>query len=341
MRRALCLFALGFSAAGCGGDTPIARLGLEPGPTRTAGELALGYPEVARVTLRWQPLAALPADGSGPPLVFVHLIDEAGAVVRTFDHPYPAPWRPGARVEDPVELYQSALAPPMPPGRYRLSAGLYRQGAERYRLETMGEEVADREYALATVTVAGAGPDLPSIEGSGDWLTVEPGADRQVLASRWLAGEGDLVVAGARAPGSLWLRLWVPVADHPDARLEFAEGDHEQEVRLTTICGGAAVVVTGPGLHEIEVPVDPRDREDGRRARVAEPAADTEEPAAEPKRGEPASAEPTRAEAASAEPVSAAAGDPCPVTLSTNFHLLGPEGGARRAVRLETVAWRR
>jgi hypothetical protein len=31
----------------------------------------------------------------------------------------------------------------------------------------------------------------------------------------------------------------------------------------------------------------------------------------------------------------------CRVLLSTNFHLLGPEGGARRAVRLETVAWRR
>lgn len=303
MRRALRLLALGLSAAGCGGgDDPVARLGFEAPLARAAGgELALGYPEVVRVTLLWEPLAALPESGTGPPLVFVHLIDESGSVVRTFDHPFPETWRAGAEVEDPVELYQSALAPPLPGGRYRLSAGLYRQGADRYPLEAMGEEIAAREYELTAVTAAEAASGLPAIAAAGDWLPLEPGADRQVLASRWLAGPGELVVEGAREAGSLWLRLWIPVADHPDARLELAGGAHEQEVRITTPCGGATVAVTGPGRHQVELPVDPADREAGT--------------------GE--------------------ADDRCPVMLATNFHLLGPEGGARRAVRLETVAWRR
>ena len=301
MRRALCLLALGLSAAGCGGETPIARLGFDSGRARVAapGDLSLAYPEVVRVNLSWEPLTGLPEDGTGPPLVFVHLIDDAGAVVRTFDHPYPAPWRPGAEIEDPVDLYQSALAPPLPAGRYRLSVGLYRQGGDRYPLETVAEEVAAREYALATVTTAEAGADLPAIEAAGDWLPVEPGVDRQVLASRWLAGEGGLVLTGAREAGSVWLRLWLPVADDPASRLVFAEGAAEQQVRLTTRCGGAAVVATGPGAHELELAVDP---------------------------GEPEGGDADRG---------------CRVNLATNFHLLGPEGGVRRTVRLETVAWRR
>jgi hypothetical protein len=334
MRRALCLLALGLSAAGCGGaETPLARLGFEPGRARAAapGELALGYPEVLRVTLVWEPLTGLPEDGTGPPLVFVHLIDDTGALVRTFDHPYPAPWRPGAEVEDSVELYQSALAPPLPAGRYRLSAGLYREGADRYPLEAMGEEVAAREYVLAAVTAAETGADLPAIEAAGDWLPVEPGADRQVLASRWLAGEGELVVTGAREPGSLWLRLWVPVADHPDARLELAEGAKEQEVRLTTPCGGGAVVVTGAGLHELELPIDPGAQETG----TVEAEAEGDEVVAAPPAPAAGAGKPAATESA------AAIGGACRVMLSTNFHLLGPEGGARRAVRLETVAWRR
>ncbi len=296
MRRVLRLLALGLSAAGCGGaETPVARLDLEPGPARASapGELALGHPEVRRATLVWQPLAALPDDGAGPPQVFVHLLDDAGAVVRTFDHPYPAPWRAGTPVEDPIELHQSALAPPLPAGRYRLTVGLYRRGGERYPLAAMGEEVGRREYALATLAAAEGGAGLPAVEAAGDWLPVEPGTDRQVLASRWLAGAGTLVVAGSAAPGALWLRFQVPVADAA-TRLELAAGASEQEVRVTTPCGGAMVLVTGPGDHELELPVEP-----------------------------------------------AAAAGACPVELSANYHLVGPDGAERRVVRLDAVAWRR
>ena len=296
MRRALCLLALGLSAAACGGaETPVARLELEPGEARASapGELSLGHPEVRRATLVWEPLATLPEDGAGRPLVFVHLLDESGAVVRTFDHPYPAPWRAGTPVEDPVELHQSALAPPLPAGRYRLTVGLYGRGGERYPLAAIGEEVGRREYALATLTAVEPGAGLPAIEPAGDWLPVEPGTDRQVLASRWLAGAGELVIAGAAAPGALWLRLQVPVADAAN-RLELAEGASEQEVRLATPCGGAMVLVTGPGDHELELPVEPGGLDSG-----------------------------------------------CPVELSANYHLVGPDGVERRVVRLDAAAWRR
>jgi hypothetical protein len=274
---------------------------------------------VRRATLVWEPLGALPEDGAGPPLVFVHLLDDAGAVVRTFDHPYPTPWRVGAPVEDPLEIHQSALAPPLAPGRYRLTVGLYRRGGERYPLETVGEEVGRREYALATLAAAGSGAGLPAIEADGDWLPVEPGTDRQVLASRWLAGAGALVVAGAAEPGALWLRLQVPVAGAGN-RLVLAADASEQEVRLTTPCGGAIVLVTGPGDRELELPVEP--------GAAGEPTASA---APDPGAGEAA---------ASAAPARASAAGRCPVELSANYHLLGPDG-ARRVVRLDAVAWRR
>jgi hypothetical protein len=342
MRRPVTLLALGplalgLLAAGCGGaEPPVARLALEPGATPAApGELTLGYPEVRRVTLVWEPLAALPADGAGPPLVFVHLVDGAGSVVRTFDHPFPAPWRPGTPVDDAVELYQSALAPPLPAGRYRLTAGLYRPGGERYPLAAEGEEIDGREYALATVAAAEGGAGLPAIEPTGDWLPVEPGADRQVLASRWLAGEGALVVAGAAEAGALWVRLRVPEPESGAVRLVLADGTAGQQVRLATPCGGAAALVTGPGDHEVELPVDP-----GAVAPAVAGAAAAGVPAAPAAGVEPAAASESAAgaeSAAAAEPVRAGA---CPVTITANFHLAGP-GGARRAVWLETVAWRR
>lgn len=322
MRRMLCLTALGLALAGCGGgaDEPLARVTLSP------AELVLGYPEVRRVELTWEPLAELPGGGaegaagggdeSGAPVVFVHLLDAAGVVVRTFDHPFPAPWRPGSPVEDAVDLHQSALAPPLPSGRYRLTVGLYLPGGERLPLEG-GEEVAGREYALATVTAAAPGPELPTLRLTGDWLPLAPGADRQVLARRWLAGDGAVRVEGAAAPGSLWMRLQVPVVHGASTRLLLAEGAAGQEVRVTSPCGGAEFMASGAGEHELELPVDPSG------AVAAAEAGSGPTGAGEPAGGEPA----------------AEAG--CPVEIRASYSLVVQDTLERRSVLLETLAWRR
>lgn len=254
MPRTLLVLALVLAAAGCGGETPVARVRLEAG---AAGDgerpsVALGYPEVVVLPLVWEPAEPLPP--GDPPLVFVHLVDGSGELVRTFDHPFPAPWRPGTRIEDEVDLYQSALAPPLPAADYRLVIGLYRLDGTRFPLDA-GPEGARYEYEMARVEAAGPSADLPRFELSGDWSPVEAGGDLQVLASRWLTGEGRLTIAGAPGPGAVWMRLRVPEPAGDD-RLVLDEGAGVQGLRMTSLCGGAESAVSGPGAHEVELPVE-------------------------------------------------------------------------------------
>jgi hypothetical protein len=325
MRRTLSLLALALVAAGCSGETPVARVTLGAGgggrlaPAAEGGSAAptvrLGYPEVVRLSLVWELIEALPE--GDPPLVFLHLVDGAGAVVRTFDHPFPRPWRAGSSVEDTVELYQSALAPALPAGDYRLVIGLYRPDGTRFPLAA-GVAAGRNEYELARVVAAGPPAELPRIELVGDWSPIEVGSDRQVLASRWLAGEGRLTVAGptgAGAPGAggLWMRLRVPAPEGAASNLVLAEGATVPELRLTSLCGGAESAVTGYGLHEVEIPVE---------AAVEVPA-----------------------ELGAGDGAEGAAGAGCEVVLAPNFHLVTLRPGAeppelRRAVLLETLAWR-
>lgn len=319
MRRTLSVIALALAAAGCGGETPVARVTLGAGaggrlaPAAEGGSasptLRLGYPEVVRLSLDWELLEPLPE--GDPPVVFLHLIDGAGAVVRTFDHPFPGPWRAGSRVEDRVEIYQSSLAPPLPAGGYGLVIGLYRLDGTRFPLEA-GVAAGRHEYELARVEAAGPAAELPRIELGGDWSPIEVGSDRQVLASRWLAGEGRLTVAGAPGAGALWMRLRVPAPEGAASNLVLAEGATVPELRLASLCGGAESAVTGFGLHEVEIPVDP----------VEAPS--------EPETGAGAAG---------------AAGTACEVVLTPNFHVVTLRPGAdppeiRRAVLLETLAWR-
>ena len=110
---------LALASVGCGRDRPVAELEAEPAALR------LDFPRFAVLTLTFRITGERPG-GPGPlPIVFVHLLDGSGTVVRTFDHPFPAAWRVGATVEDRVTLYQSALARPLAPGPYRLTVGLY------------------------------------------------------------------------------------------------------------------------------------------------------------------------------------------------------------------------
>jgi len=243
-------FGIAGSFAGCGEDVPpVASVEVAP------KSLALPYPELRTVHLNWQPSA--PLEGfAGTPTVFVHLLDDDDKVVRTFDHAFPGKWREGTAVGYDVKLYQSALAPALPGGRYRLTIGLAGEGKQRWVLDGLGEPVARREYLAAEVDV----PPPPVNKKSGprfnfseQWLPPEPGGDRQVLARRWLTGEGAMRVAGLRRPGNVWLVLQIP---HPEVagKLNVKDGG-VPTVRIEGSCGDFEASLSGPGIHEVEMPL--------------------------------------------------------------------------------------
>lgn len=241
------LTVLVLALGGCGGDEPVGTLTVEPKTVR------LGYPEATEVRFSWQPVAGLESDR---PLVFVHLIDQPGSVLRTFDHPLPLPWRPGEPIEYELDLYQSALGPRIPPGTYQLTVGLYEPEGERWPLDGAGQEIAKREYAVATVEVPGAGGGGPAFSFSPAWLAPEPGRDVQVLGRRWLTAEGSIQVSGATSPGAVRLVLSIPAADGSAGRLTVEGGSNVPSVVLSSTCGGVETAVSGPGTHEVEMPVE-------------------------------------------------------------------------------------
>jgi len=253
----LPILALALCASGCGDDDapPVARVTASPRLVR------LGFPEFQTLHLEWQPVAPLEG-ASGQPTVFLHLLDAEGKVLRTFDHPFPQPWRQGEPVEYDAKLHQSLLSPPLAPGKYRLTLGLY-EGKERWPLDGLGEPVDRREYVAAEVEVPTTS-EAPRFVFSPQWLPPEPGGDRQVLARRSLNGEGDNIrgairVAGVRTPGTVWMVLRIPQIDAANERLEVAGASGIPGVLVRGACGaveGAEIGISGPGSHEIEVPID-------------------------------------------------------------------------------------
>ncbi|MEA2563236.1 MAG: hypothetical protein QOH06_4740 [Acidobacteriota bacterium] len=248
----LLVFALGaLGVVGCGEDAPpVATLEVSPKSVR------LPHPELHTVHLSWQPSA--PLEGfTGPPTVFVHLLDDNGKVVRTFDHTFPDRWREGTAVGYDLKLYQSALAPTLNPGRYRLTIGLAGKDKQRWALDGVGDPVARLEYLAAEVDVPPPPPNKksgPRFTFSEHWLAPEPGGDRQVLARRWLTENGGGIrVAGLRQPGHIWLVLSIP----PPAvvgTLNVKEGG-QPTVRIEGSCGEFEASLSGPGIHEVEMPL--------------------------------------------------------------------------------------
>jgi hypothetical protein len=301
--------ALALAGFGCGRDRPVAELEAAP------AELRLDYPRFAVLTLTFRITGERPG-GPGPlPIVFVHLLDGAGTVVRTFDHPFPAAWRVGATVEDRVTLYQSALAPPLAPGRYRLTVGLY--DPERRWPLAAGVEADRREYVAATVAVGGANPNVPSFDFSEAWLPPQPRGDVQVLAQRWLSGEGRIRLTGIRQAGTLWLRLRIPPPQFEGFTMTLAEGAAQPAVLVSSGCsGGEEVSLSGSGTHEVSlrVEVDPIE------AKEADPGA----PAAAPS-GE--------------SPPVASMGSTCEISLRPNFSFTSGAQALRQSVALEVLAW--
>jgi hypothetical protein len=246
---AIALAAL--AAAGCQKNVPaVARLDVQP---RT---VTLPYPDLTTVHFAWAP--ARPLDTEAPPLVFVHLLDRRLRVVRTFDHPFPQAWQEGVPVAYDVKLFQSAVAPPLAAGKYQLSVGLYDAKGKRWPLDGLGKDIRKLEYAAATVDVP-AQPAGPRFGFSPAWLPVEPGTDRQVVARRWLSERrGAIQLDEVPGPGTVWLLLRIPPGDRANERLVPHEGaGSSPAVVVKGTCGGAETGISGPGPHEVEIPVEP------------------------------------------------------------------------------------
>lgn len=207
MRFRFGLVVLAAGLAACrGGSDPVGSVSLDPNIVR------LGYPQSIAVKFRWRPVRALDRI-HGSPVVFVHLLDRTGQssiLLRTYDHALPSPWTPGQPQDDEIDVYQSALADPLPSGRYVLSLGLYDDSwGYRWPLTT-GPEVARREYSAASVEVSGPDPSAPKFSFSGLWQPIEAVSTRQVLAHRCFAGPATLSVEEIRAAGVLRLQWTVP-----------------------------------------------------------------------------------------------------------------------------------
>jgi hypothetical protein len=234
---------------GCGRDEPaVARLTVEP------QELQLPFPELKTIHFSWEPISSLKVE----PTVFVHLIDESGELMRTFDHPYKGRFAPGTPVEYDVHLYQTALAAPLPPGEYRLTVGLYMPGGERWPIETAGEPFKRKEYAVARVHVPPVDQkQTPRLAFTNTWLPLEEGGDRQSPVRRWMQGKnGALRVSPVRSPGSFWLALRIPAGDAPGEKLVLDGSGNPPAVVVTGSCGAVETGISGPGTHLVEIPIE-------------------------------------------------------------------------------------
>ncbi len=246
--RVLFLAIMGLTACGEGAP-PVATLTVESAPSE------LAFPGHETVVLRWEVEPELATDVVGSD-VFVHLFDERGNLFRTFDHPFPGSWSPGAVVQDEVELYQSALGPPLAAGLYQLTAGILDRNGQRLPLTTDGEHRGRYEYTLAPVEVPPAVPFV-ELEFEGDWEPVEVGSDRQILGRRWFGRHGQIVIRGCESGDRA--RLWVNVPSPFGPRSEFAldEGATVPEVEISTSGASQAIVISGSGQHRRHTLLEP------------------------------------------------------------------------------------
>jgi len=241
----LCLLVIALAACG-DSRPPVAELTVEP------AEIELSYPGFTPVTFEWAALRDL----DGEPRVFVHLLDELGGLARTFDHAAPADWSVGGTASYEIELYQSALAPPLAAGSYHLVAGLYDSQGKRWPLRGSEDPEDKLAYRVARVRVSEAGDGLPMFFFSAGWQPVEGGTDRQVLGRRWLGESGSLRVAEIRRPGAVLLLVGIPTGESKVEDLVLAEGaSGEQSVRIASSCGDFEATISGAGSHRVVVPV--------------------------------------------------------------------------------------
>lgn len=246
----LCAVALlGAFCVGCAEPTPVGTLAVQP------TQIDLGYPGYSGLQLSWE-FTEAPQDVQGALRVFVHLNDELGAQARTFDHELPFDSAAQSTGDYTINLFQSALAPPLTAGAYNLTVGLHDGAGNRWPLEIDGVEVDDFEYEVAKLQVSDASGEFPMFYFSTGWLQVEGGTDRQILGRRWLSEPGTVTVSEMASAGSVLLIVGVPSKNEEGRELVMEnEGDTELAVTVSTACGGYSTTITGTGSHEITVPI--------------------------------------------------------------------------------------
>jgi hypothetical protein len=245
-------FAAALSLFGCRHQAPVVA-GLEVQPH----VVSLAYPQLATVHLTWTPNAGAAGETPSEPLVFVHLLDAKHQVLRTFDHPFPQHWAAGTPIAYDVKLFLSALAPPIDPGRYHLTIGLFDPSGKRWALSGLGEPVGRDEYQAAEVDVQPQ-PAGPHVAFSDAWQPLEAGSDKQVVAHRWLADQpGEIRVDTIPGPGTLWLSFRIAAGDGAGEKLTLHDpGSNSPAAVVRDTCGGVETGISGTGRHDVEMPVD-------------------------------------------------------------------------------------
>jgi hypothetical protein len=236
---------------------PVARLEVDE------QTVELPFPEWRSLRLTWTPQKEIPR--SGPLLVFLHLLGDDGKLVRTFDHPLEGDWVPDQPLSYEVRIFQSALGPPLEPGDYTLTAGLYTSDGERFPLVVGDGEARSprrREYTLATVSVPEVSPDAPGFAFANNWGALETGEDAQILGRRWLEDDGVIRVLNLEVPGSVWMRLRIPAEDGASngsgRTLALRDAGQAPTLEVASSCSGAVRILEVPGTHEEVLPVFPQ-----------------------------------------------------------------------------------
>jgi hypothetical protein len=278
---------------------PVATLDVQP------RSVVLGYPQATSTRLTWTPETKEGGEAPAEPLVFVHLLDAKGVVVRTFDHPFPQRWAAGVPVSYDLKLYQSALAPPLDPGRYRLGIGLVDRAGKRWPLAGLGPPIGRNEYLAADVE-ATPQPAGPQFGFSPAWLPLQAGTDKQVLARRLLSDQpGEIRVEAIPGPGSVWLTLRIPLGDGGNEKVVFHDpATTTPAVVVRGTCGSVETGISGSGPHEVEMPV-----------------------------GAAAAA------GASSQGAAGAGGGGCRISLVPNFHIVSPASPEPYSVALQVLSW--
>ncbi len=215
----------------------------------------LPYPEWRTLRLSWQPLENF--EKEAPQRVFLHLLDSEGELLRTFDHPLPQAWRAGEAVSYEVQLYQSALARPLPAGDYRLTLGLYQVDGPRFPLRVSGRDLCDYEYEVASLSVPPVDASAPSFSFPPPWLPPQEGTDAQILSRRRLSAEGSLLIQNLEVPGSLRLHIVVPPVDGKSRSLRLDDDQERATLEISSTCTGTVRSLEVPGNHDLVLPVFP------------------------------------------------------------------------------------
>lgn len=219
-------------------------------------EVPLAYASSARIPVEWQSLRPFDPP-SGSPSLFVHLLDSNGHLLRTFDSPLPEDW---AEADDPIEIWQSALAEPLPAGSYRLTSGIHDAATgRRWRLKTSASEIDGGEYEIAVIEIGSTDRKTPDLVFGGDWLTPDEG-QRHNPGRRWLGTSGSIQLSGTAGWSEVVLTVSMTALPVDLHRPVFEDGAATPRLVIRDGCdGGSETTIEGYGVYAVALRLDGRE----------------------------------------------------------------------------------